>query len=111
LAFGAICILALGLFDLQFWLLLLLLAGVGIGGGCQAGIIALSALAYPPAIRSTGTGWALGVGRVGTIAGPLLGGLLLGLGVPTQRIFAMASIPAFGATLLMAIFARLRRGM
>ena len=111
LAFGAICILAIGLFDPQFWLLLLLLAGVGIGGGCQAGINALSALAYPPEIRSTGAGWALGVGRVGTIAGPLLGGLLLGLGVPTQRIFAMASIPAFGATLLMAIFARLRRGM
>jgi AAHS family 4-hydroxybenzoate transporter-like MFS transporter len=111
LAFGAICALAIGLFDPQFWLLLLLLCGVGIGGGCQAGINTLSALAYPPAIRSTGTGWALGVGRLGTIAGPLLGGLLLGLGFPTHRIFAMASIPAFGATLLMAILGRLRRAM
>lgn len=47
---------------------MVLLAGVGIAGGCQARINAQSAVTYPPAIRSTGS-WALGVGRVGTIAG------------------------------------------
>jgi MFS family permease len=49
--------------------------GMGIGG-CQAGLNSLSGRIYPPAIRSTGAGWALGLGRVGTIGGPLLGGVL-----------------------------------
>jgi AAHS family 4-hydroxybenzoate transporter-like MFS transporter len=111
LAFGALCGLTIGLFNPQIEMLFVILFGLGIGGGCQAGINSLSALAYPPAIRSTGTGWALGVGRAGTIAGPLLGGLLLGLGFQAQKIFAIASIPAFVAALLMAILWRLRRSM
>jgi AAHS family 4-hydroxybenzoate transporter-like MFS transporter len=109
LAVGALCVLAIGLFYPRLWLLSVVLCGAGIGGGCQGGINSLSALAYPPAIRSTGAGWALGAGRVGSIAGPLLGGLLLGLGFRAQKIFVVASIPLFGATLLMVILGRLRR--
>jgi MFS transporter, AAHS family, 4-hydroxybenzoate transporter len=109
LAFGALCVLTIGLFYPRFWLLSLVLCGAGIGGGCQAGINSLSALAYPPAIRSTGAGWALGAGRVGTIGGALLGGALLALGFPAQKIFVAVSIPAFGAALLMVILGRLRR--
>ena len=108
LAFGALCVLAIGLSYPRFWLLSLILCGAGIGGGCQAGINSLSALAYPPAIRLTGAGWALGAGRVGAIAGALLGGALLALGFRAQRIFVAAFIPAFGAALLMAILGRLR---
>jgi hypothetical protein len=51
----------------------------------------------------------LGAGRVGTIAGPLLGGILLGLGWRAQAIFIALSAPAFGVTLLMAALGRLRR--
>jgi AAHS family 4-hydroxybenzoate transporter-like MFS transporter len=71
LAFGALCVLSIGLFHPRFLLLSAVLCGAGIGGGCQGGINSLSALMYPKAIRSTGAGWALGAGRVGTIAGPL----------------------------------------
>jgi AAHS family 4-hydroxybenzoate transporter-like MFS transporter len=109
LAFGALCVLSIGLFDPPLWLLSVLIGGAGIGGGCQSGINSLSGLAYPPAIRSTGAGWALGVGRVGSIAGPLLGGALLALGFPIREIFVAAAIPAFAVTLLMAILGRLRR--
>jgi AAHS family 4-hydroxybenzoate transporter-like MFS transporter len=109
LAFGALCVLTIGLFYPRFWLLSLALCGAGVGGGCQAGINTLSALAYPPAIRSTGAGWALGAGRVGTIGGALLGGALLTLGFRARNIFVAACIPAFGAALLMAILGRLRR--
>ena len=109
LAFGALCVLLVGLFHPRFWLLSVVLCGAGIGGGCQAGINSLSGLVYPPAIRSTGAGWALGAGRVGTIAGPLLGGVLLALGFRAQDIFVAAAIPAFGVALLMAIFARWRQ--
>lgn len=108
LAFGACCVLGIGLFYPEFWILSLLLFGVGIAGGSQAGIMSLSALVYPPAIRSTGAGCALGAGRVGTITGPLLAGLLLGLGFTPQKLFVLAAIPAFSTALLMAILARLR---
>ena len=108
LAFGALCVLAIGLFYPRFWLLSLILCGAGIGGGCQAGVNSLSALAYPPAIRSTGAGWALGAGRVGAIGGALVGGALLALGFRAQKIFVAASIPSFGAALLMEILGRLR---
>jgi MFS transporter, AAHS family, 4-hydroxybenzoate transporter len=109
LAFGALCVLSIGLFNPQFWLLSVIIFGAGIGAGCQAGINSLSGLAYPPAIRSTGAGWALGAGRVGSIAGPLLGGVLLAFGFRARSIFVAAAIPAFLATLLMAILGQLRR--
>lgn len=106
LGLGALCVLCMGVLDPPLWLLSILICGAGLGNGCQAGIISLSALAYPPAIRSTGTGWALGVGRIGTIAGPLAGGLLLSAGLPTKDLFMVLSIPAFVAALLMALLRR-----
>jgi MFS transporter, AAHS family, 4-hydroxybenzoate transporter len=109
LAFGALCLLSIGLFDPPFWLLLIVICGAGFGGGCQAGINSLSGLGYPSAIRSTGAGWALGAGRVGTIAGPLLGGVLLAYGFRAQAIITAAAAPAFGVALLMAILGRFRR--
>jgi AAHS family 4-hydroxybenzoate transporter-like MFS transporter len=109
LAFGALCVISIGLLDPPLWLLSVLIGGAGIGGGSQSGINSLSGIAYPPIMRSTGAGWALGVGRVGSIAGPLLGGALLVLGFRTREIFVAAAIPAFGATILMAILGRLRR--
>ena len=108
LAFGALCVLSIGLFHPRLWLLSIVLCGAGIGGGCQSGINSLSGLMYRPAIRSTGAGWALGAGRVGTIAGPLVGGVLLALGFRAQDIFVAAAVPAFGVALLMALLGRRR---
>ena len=110
LAFGAFCVLSIGLFNPRFWLLSLIFCGAGLGAGAQAGINSLSGLAYPPVIRSTGAGWALGAGRIGTICGPLLGGVLLSLGFRSQNMFLVAAIPGFVATLLMGVLGRLRRG-
>ena len=109
LAFGALCVLSIGLFNPRFWLLSIILFGAGIAGGCQAGINSLSGLAYTPAIRSTGAGWALGAGRIGTITGPLLGGLLLARGFRPNNMFVAAAVPGLLATLLMAILWRLHR--
>jgi AAHS family 4-hydroxybenzoate transporter-like MFS transporter len=110
LEFGALCVLSIGLFDPPFGLFLVIICGAGIGvGGCQPGINSLSGRIYPPMIRSTGAGWALGAGRVGTIAGPLLGGMLLALGWRAQAIFIALSVPAFGVAMLMTILGRLRR--
>jgi AAHS family 4-hydroxybenzoate transporter-like MFS transporter len=95
LCMGALCVLLVGAFELPFPLLCLVLGGAGIGiGGCQHGINSVSGALYPPAIRATGAGWALGFGRIGQIGGPLVGGTLLGLGWASRDIFLAASVPA-----------------
>jgi AAHS family 4-hydroxybenzoate transporter-like MFS transporter len=65
--------------------------------GAQAGLNALAAMFYPTAIRATGIGWALGVGRVGSIVGPSVGGLLLSLQWTPDRIFVAGMAPAICA--------------
>jgi AAHS family 4-hydroxybenzoate transporter-like MFS transporter len=73
-------------------------AGFGIIGG-QTATNALAAISYPTQIRATGVGWATGIGRVGSIVGPSVAGLLVGLGVSTQNIFFLAVVPALCAAL------------
>jgi AAHS family 4-hydroxybenzoate transporter-like MFS transporter len=83
-------------------------AGFGIIGG-QNGANALAALSYPTHIRSTGVGWAIGIGRVGSIVGPGLAGILLQMGMTTGNIFYMAVIPALIAAAAGAAFGSLKR--
>ena len=78
-------------------------AGFSVSGG-QKSLIALSAVFYPAPVRSTGVGWALGIGRIGGIGGPLLFGLLLGRHFTPASVFYMASTPmllAAGAIMVM----------
>jgi AAHS family 4-hydroxybenzoate transporter-like MFS transporter len=72
-------------------------SGMGVIGG-QTVSNALTADFYPTAIRSTGIGWALGIGRVGSILGPILGGFLLSYGGSAHRVFWAAAAPALIAT-------------
>jgi AAHS family 4-hydroxybenzoate transporter-like MFS transporter len=74
------------------------LAGVGIVGS-QIGLNAICAQLYPAQIRATGIGWALGIGRVGSILGPLLGGALLSWGFEVHMILLTAALPAALAAL------------
>ena len=67
-------------------------AGFCVIGG-QTSSNALAAEFYPTAIRSTGVGWALGIGRIGSIVGPLIGGVMLAREVGPQPLFAAAAIP------------------
>jgi MFS transporter, AAHS family, 4-hydroxybenzoate transporter len=48
----------------------LILFGAFLGVG-SSGVLALAALLYPTAIRSTGVGWAMGMGRLGQVLAPL----------------------------------------
>jgi AAHS family 4-hydroxybenzoate transporter-like MFS transporter len=72
-------------------------SGFGIIGG-QTAANALGAIAYPTQIRSTGVGWATGIGRLGSIVGPGLAGILLSLDFSTQQVFFLAVIPALIAS-------------
>jgi MFS transporter, AAHS family, 4-hydroxybenzoate transporter len=108
--FGALCVLSIGLLEPRLSSLSVIICGAGVGiGGCQAGLYSLFAKIYPPHIRSTGAGWALALGRVGAIVGPLLGGVLLGLGFQANELFVVAAVPLLALTVLMAILGRLRR--
>jgi AAHS family 4-hydroxybenzoate transporter-like MFS transporter len=84
-------------------------AGLGIIGG-QNACHALTAAFYPTAMRSTGVGWALGIGRIGSIVGPVLGGLLLARGTPIGQVFWAAAVPALIATMAAAGIALIGRG-
>jgi MFS transporter, AAHS family, 4-hydroxybenzoate transporter len=76
--------------------------------GAQAGLNALAANFYPTTVRSTGVGWALGVGRVGSIVGPAIGGMLLTMGWTPQRIFLAGMAPALCASIAILGSGRLR---
>ena len=67
-----------------------------IGFGVQGGFVGLYAVAtrlYPTEIRSTGVGFAMSSGRLGGIAGPLLGGFLIGAGLSMTTNFIIFAIP------------------
>jgi hypothetical protein len=45
-------------------------------------------------------GWALGVGRVGAVLGPIVGGVLVGLHLPLAFIFGVYAFPLIAASVL-----------
>ena len=73
-------------------------AGFCIVGG-QIAANALAAGYYPTSVRATGVGWALGIGRIGSIVGPLIGGVLLSQKWSTGEVFVTAAAAAFCAAL------------
>jgi AAHS family 4-hydroxybenzoate transporter-like MFS transporter len=86
------------------WVLLIaaFCAGFCISGG-QMSVIALAAIFYPAPIRSTGVGWALGIGRLGGIGGPLLIGVLLAYQLSTASLFYAAAVPMLLAGILVML--------
>lgn len=92
---GAVCVFAIGLLAVESSLLgvLVLLAGFCINGA-QTGLNAYAPGLYPTAFRATGVSWMLGIGRFGGIAGSMMGGALLSLGMPMNVVFAVLGIPA-----------------
>lgn len=61
--------------------------------GLQFGNIASETTVYPTYIRSWGVGSCFGAGRVGSVIGPIVGGYLISMQVPTQYLFWLAAIP------------------
>ena len=77
------------------------IAGLGVVGG-QSGINAFSATYYPTDLRSTGVGAGLGVGRIGAIVGPVVGGLLLAMHWSVRELFLASAVPAMISAVVMA---------
>ena len=102
---GVVFVALLGLaISAPWWVLLIaaFCAGFCISGG-QKSVIALAAIFYPTPIRSTGVGWALGIGRVGGIGGPLLIGVLLSYQLSAASLFYAAAGPMLLAGILVML--------
>ncbi|MBV8911720.1 MAG: aromatic acid/H+ symport family MFS transporter [Acetobacteraceae bacterium] len=87
----------------------LLMSAAGAGFCVVGGQIAANAFTgnyYPAAMRATGVGWALGMGRFGSIFGPLIGGVLIGLDVSTPTLFVLFAAPALVAGLCVLLVKR-----
>ena len=91
---AAIMIVLIGRFgtDLLALRLTIFAAGLFVVGG-QSALNALSGMFYPSYIRSTGSGWALGVGRFGAVAGPVVGSSLLALHLDRGMLFYIEAVP------------------
>src|SRR5215469_5051236 len=71
--------------------------------GVQTGINVAGALIYPTSLRANGSGWELGIGRIGSIVGPLVGALFVGM--PVQHLYVWSSLPfAAGAVVCFLIY-------
>jgi len=90
---------------------LLMLATFATGCAVLGGQTNLNAIAgrfYPTFIRSSGVGWANGVGRIGSILGPVIGGSLIGLDLPNSQLFLFAAVPPACAAIGCFALARLQ---
>ena len=74
--------------------------------GSQPAVNALAATYYPTAERSTGIGWSLGIGRIGSIVGPVLGGMLIQWKWSNAEIFIAVAVPALISALMLFLMSR-----
>jgi AAHS family 4-hydroxybenzoate transporter-like MFS transporter len=84
-----------------------------VAGGCvtagQSFCNILAAALYPTTMRSTGIAWALGVGRAGTMLGPIVGSLLLTAKIAPAAILYSTAIPAAIAAVAILLLGRRMR--
>jgi len=92
---AGLLIASLALFPASFPVMLAMTFSTGLAIiGAQGGLNALAARFYPISVRSTGVGWALGIGRIGSIVGPLIGGMFLSVGWKTRDMLLFAAVIA-----------------
>jgi len=103
-ALGIVFVALIALVALPYLALLavIFLAGTTIIGS-QTGANAACGALYPARMRTSGLGWALGIGRLGGIAAAPLGGLLLARGLPPTQIFLSACFFALVAAVATAL--------
>ena len=60
----------------------------------------MAAESYATGVRATGSGWAMGIGRAGSIVGPVMGGILLSSQLEMRRVFWVAALPPLIAAIV-----------
>lgn len=99
---GAAALILLGFNSPQIVLYTLIAVAGAATIGSQILLYTFVAQYYPSTVRSTGMGWASGIGRIGGIVGPVLTGALLTMNLPHQMNFFAIAIP--GVIAALAIF-------
>ena len=61
--------------------------------GGFTGLYAIAAKVYPTEVRSTGVGWAIGLGRMGAVAGPWVAGYLITAGLGMSALYFVFAVP------------------
>ncbi len=69
--------------------------------GSNVNLAAVATDLYPTASRSTGVGWAMGIGKAGGIAGSLVGGVLLQTHIGLPILYPIAALPLLLASAAM----------
>ena len=75
--------------------------------GIQSAINVIGALVYPTSLRANGSGWELGVGRIGSIVGPLVGALFVGMSV--ERLYMWSALPFVAGAVVCFVIHRLNQ--
>jgi AAHS family 4-hydroxybenzoate transporter-like MFS transporter len=71
--------------------------------GIQSGINVVGAMIYPTSLRANGSGWQLGIGRIGAIIGPFVGAQFATL--PVSELYMWSALPfAAGAVVSFIIY-------
>jgi AAHS family 4-hydroxybenzoate transporter-like MFS transporter len=92
--FGAICMVIAARVQLSDGALLLVLGGAGAGVvAAQIGQLTLAVSLYSAGSRTTGVGWAAALGRAGSIVGPGVAGILIGLALAGKDIVLLTAVP------------------
>lgn len=69
----------------------------GLCTGAQICTFSLAARIYDTSVRATGVGWAIGIGRVGSFVGPIIGGVLVAAGMLPATLFLIVGTTSFGS--------------
>lgn len=93
----------------QGWLMLAVFATGFCVVGAQYGLYAVAGMIYPTSFRSAGVGSAISVGKIGSVSGPVIGGVLLAMHLPIVQLFYAASLLFVVAAVFSTVLALLYR--
>lgn len=85
----------------QAMIIVVFITGMCIFGG-QLSTPAIAVHLFPTPVRGAGTGWTMGVGRMGSIAGPVIGGALVAANLGWPVLFLIVAVPTLLAALAIA---------
>lgn len=106
LAIISVGLIGISVNSLTLLFIVVFLAGFTVIGG-QPAINALSASHYPVLLRTTGVGWSIGIARLGSMIGPILGGALA-KSVNLSSLFLIATIPSMLVIVMLVIQAKFK---
>jgi benzoate transport len=109
----SILLVAFGSLTANYMGMLIIIGAIGfVIHGSMIGLYATTPALYPPEIRATGMGWAIGLSRFGAVIGPASAGFLLELGWSPQQLFQAYAIPAIlGSMIVFALWREERKRM